>query len=423
MKITILTLGTRGDVQPYVALGEELIQRNHQVTLCTGSSFKDFVESKGINFYPASIDFMEIVKTEIGKSIMNGGGNLFKILKYSKEVIFPLYRKTFDDFLAATKNSDLIIYHPKAISATDIAQYYNVPCLALPPVPILFPITEFPNLAVSPTKNLGSFFNRLSYSVIKYGESSSLKDINDFRKNVLHLPKRKLGSLASSINGKPIPILYPISPSLFTDVSSWNGHVSLTGFFYMKVNEGSLPEHLQDFINQGKPPIAISFSSMPMKNPEMFKKLLIDALERTDNRAVLLSGVSGLSSLDPESTHSRILTVESASHRLLFPQCKGIIHHGGVGTLAEALLCGKPQSIMPFNVDQPFWANRLYKLGLTMPPLHEKTLTIDQLIATLEAFDSEAYIDIAQRTSQQLLKENGVKTAADFIEREFFNAK
>jgi len=419
MKITVLTLGSRGDVQPYITLGKALISRGHDVTLCTGGSFKAWIEANGLTFHEASIDFMEILKTDIGQSIINGGGNLFKILKYSKEVIFPLYRKTFDDFLEASRGSDLIIYHPKALGATDVAQYYNIPCLSLPPVPIIYPIIEFPNLAVSSKKSLGKFFNRLSYTVVKYGESSSMKDINDFRINTLKLNKRKMGALSSSINGKPIPILYPLSPALFEDVSSWNGHVIVSGFFYMDMQNETLDPKIQTFIEEGTTPIAISFSSMPLKNPERFKELLLQALEKTKDRAIVLTGVSGMTFED----HPSILAIESAPHRLLFKACKGIVHHGGVGTMSEALLSGVPQVIMPFNVDQPFWANRLYRLGYCAEPLHEKGLTLEHLVTTFAQFNDTDLIQRARTIASKLATEDGLGVACDYIEKEFRHAK
>lgn len=153
MKAVFLTLGTRGDVQPYAALARGLINKGHQVVICTGETFRGFIEENGIAFYPATADLMAILESEEGQAVFAGGGfNFFKMLKYSKEVVSPAYRKTMDDFFIASEGADVIIYHPKALGAVDIAAYHNIPCVSMPPVPITYPVTEFPNLAMFPKK-------------------------------------------------------------------------------------------------------------------------------------------------------------------------------------------------------------------------------------------------------------------------------
>lgn len=413
MKITVLTLGSRGDVQPYVALGKELLSRGHHVSLCTGRSFKDFIESNGLDYKPASMDFMELLKFPEGKAIMNGGGNIFRTMKFAKEVIYPLFRQTFDEFFQACQGCDLIIYHPKAMVATDIAEYMGIPCLSLPPVPLTFPVKEMPNLALTSRKTLGPLLNKLSYLASKYGESGNMKDINDFRQKTLHLKKRKAGAYSDHINGKLIPIIYPNSPSLFEDVLSWKGRVELTGFFYMDLDNARLDEEVLNFIEKGRKPIIISFSSMPLKDPQAFKSILIKALEKSGDRALLLTGVNSIDF----TGYDHILAVEKAPHRLLFKLGKGIIHHGGVGTLSEALLSGVPQVIMPFNVDQPFWAKRLYRLGYALEPLREKTLTTSTLVERFNQFDLQTNIDRAKAIALKVKNENGVANAANYIEK------
>ncbi len=413
MKITVLTLGSRGDVQPYVSLGKALVKSGHHVTICTGKTYRDFVEGHGLTFKKAEADFMDFLKSEEGKAIFNGVKmNIFRILKYTKEVINPAFRKSFDDFLEASENADLIIYHPKAIAAVDIAQYYGIPCLSMPPVPITYPITEFPNLAVSPTKNLGAFLNKLTYKAVKYAEASSLKDINDFRVKVLNMPKRKSGALAYAINGKRIPILYPISNYLFEEVKSWENDVVLSGFFYLDLENNVLDEGIQKFIDQGKKPIVISFSSMPIKNPSRFKEMLMKSLKNTQNRAIILTGNSGMTF----DENKDILAVEKAPHRLIFEEALGIIHHGGVGTMAEALLSGVPQVIMPFNVDQPFWAHRLFKQGLALEPLKEKNLTVTDLEHVFIQMEEKEVMIRAREISKKIKNEHGLNKAVAYIE-------
>ncbi|WP_069998982.1 glycosyltransferase [Cellulosilyticum sp. I15G10I2] len=414
MKITFLTLGTRGDVQPYVALAKELIKNGHKAMICTGTSFKHFIEGNGVDFHEATADLMAILESEEGKQIFNGGKvNIFKMLKFAKEVITPAYRKSMDDFFVASKGSDLIVYHPKALAAVDISEYLNIPCMCMPPVPIMYPITEFPNFAVSANKNFGPLLNKLTYKVISLSESSYIKDINDFRKKSLQLPKRKMGEYTFKIKDKAIPIIYPISPFLFKEVKSWKDHVFLSGFFFLDVSEDKLDQALENFLESGKKPIVISFSSMPLKNPVVFKEKLLKALNETGNRAVILTGTSGMTFEGEEN----VFVADKAPHRLLFNKAKGIIHHGGVGTMAEALLSGVPQLIIPFTVDQPFWANRMYQQDYAIKPLREKNLETSDLVKALKAMEDVKYIENAKFIKNVIESEKGLEKAVAYIEK------
>lgn len=225
----------------------------------------------------------------------------------------------------------------------------------MPPVPITYPIEEFPNLAISPNKSFGKVINKFTYSIMSKAESASIKEVNDFREKTLKLEKRKAGIYTFEINGKDIPIIYPVSKALFEEVKSWNTKVYLSGFLFVDTEEQILDKKIKEFIEGGKAPMIISFSSMPLKDPDKFKNILIESLNKTNNRAIILIGTSGMSF----ESNENILSIKSASHTLLFPHAKGIVHHGGVGTMAAALKSGKPQLIMPFSVDQPFWANSI----------------------------------------------------------------
>jgi sterol 3beta-glucosyltransferase len=414
MKITFLTLGSRGDVQPYVALAKELRKNGHEALVCTGASFKKLIQENGVGFHEATADLMAILDSEEGKKVFNGGNyNILKMLSFAKEVISPAYRKSMDDFLHASKGSDLIIYHPKALGAVDISGYLNIPCISMPPVPIIYPITEFPNFAISSNKNLGSFLNKLTYKATSLAESSNIKDINDFRRKSLNLPKRKSGELMFKVKGNNIPIIYPISPFLFNEVESWKDRVFLPGFFFLDMGEASLDKELEDFLERGKSPIVVSFSSMPLKNPTAFKEKLVQALKETGNRAVILTGTSGMTFENEDN----IFATAKAPHRLIFKRSKGIIHHGGVGTMSEALLSGVPQLIMPFTVDQPFWAHRLHSKGYAIKPLREKNLLTSDLVKALKEMENEEYIKNAKEIQEIISSEKGLENAVKHIEK------
>ncbi len=413
MKITILTLGTRGDVQPYVTLAKELIRHGHEVLICTGRSFQKFVEQNGVSFHEATVDFMAMLESEEGRTIFNGGSyNFIRMLKYAKEVVNPAYKKSLYDFLDASKEADLIIYHPKALGAVDIADYLDIPCICMSLVPIVYPIEEFPNFIISPNKNFGSFINKLTYKSIALSESSNIKDINEFREKILKLPKRSVGEIMLQRKSKNIPIIYPISPFLFKEVKSWKDRVFLSGFFYLDIEGATLDQELENFLKEGEKPIVISFSSMPLKDPKKFKEKFVEAIKETSNRAVVLTGISGMHFRDEKN----IFTIKKAPHRLIFKKAKGIIHHGGVGTMSEALLSGVPQLIIPFSVDQPFWAHRLHSKGYAIKPLKERNLKKTDLVNALKEMENKKYIENAKEIKEIIESEQGVENAVKYIE-------
>lgn len=420
MRIAIFTLGSRGDVQPYVALGVEALKYNHEVVICTGESFKSFIEDNNIEFAKADLDLMALLQTEEGQEIFNNGTkHIIKAMKYAKEKVNPAYRKTMEQFYNCAKNADIIIYHPKSFGAQDLALKLDIPCICISPVPFIYPIEEFPNLVVYSQGSLGKYINKLTYIPIKYADASNIKEINDFRKNVLNMSTRKSGIYAYSINNKPIPIVYPISKYLFEDVKTWDNRVYLPGFIFLENKEDKLDKEIYEFISKGSKPIVVSFSSMPLKNPHKFKETLVKALSKSNNRAIVLTGVSGMNFENEEN----ILPVSSAPHNMLFPLSKGIMHHGGVGTMASALKAGKPQLIMPFSVDQPFWANRLYKLGYAIKPLSENSLTVEDLINSFKEMDKEQYINSATEIMKKLNSENGNENLIKYIENIYLNHK
>lgn len=413
MRVVFLTLGTRGDVQPYIVLGQALKERGHEVAICTGATFRGMIESRGIPFYEAAADLMAIIQTPMGQKLFNGGGNPLKTMTYLKEVLMPLYRQSMVDFLNATEGADLIVYHPKALGATDIAEFRDIPAVAMPPVPILVPIEEFPNLAVAPKGDFGPLLNRLTYKVTEWGQASFMKDINGFRTSQLHLPARKNKDHRMGSQSGHYPVVYPISPSLFSEVTSWHNRVSLTGFFFHDTENKALPHTVSDFVQGGDRPIVITFSSMPLKKPQDFVRLLYTALEKTGERIIVLTGSSGMVF---DAAHPNLLVVEQLSHGLIFKAAKAIIHHGGAGTTAEALRSGIPQWIMPFNVDQPFWAERLYKMGLSLEPIKVEKLTLEVFLKGLTSLSDSQLVQRAKVQKVKIDAEEGVNKAVALLE-------
>ena len=400
-------------MQPYAALARHAIKRGHSAVICTGKSFKNFIVEKGIEFKEAESDLMAMLDTEDGKIIFSSAlAHPLKTKKFLNDVVNPAFRKTLDQFWQSAQGADVIIYHPKAFGAPDMADALKIPCISMPPVPVTYPIGEFPNPIFSSTKNFGKALNKLTYVLMAKAEVASIVQVNDFREKMLKLPKRKSGLYTFKIGEKRIPIIYPVSPSLFANVDSWKGSVYLPGFFYLDTGEEQLDEELKNFIESGPAPIIISFGSMPLKAPSKFKDKIIEAIKTTNNRAVILTGNTGMSFANEKT----IYAVNSAPHTLLFPLAKGIVHHGGAGTTAAALISGKPQMVIPFGADQPFWAQLLYKKSCCVKPIKEKEISAQVLARRFLEMGAERYINTAKELRETICKENGVDNAVRYIE-------
>ena len=411
MRVCFLTLGTRGDVQPYLALAKYIINKGHSAIICTSESFKNLVKKEGVEFASAALDLMALSQSDIGKKVLEHPIKNIKLtLKVSKEIMRPQYRQTFDDFYNACKNADIIVYHSKALVAIDIAEKLHIPAVHMPPIPVIQPITEFPSIAISSNQNFGGFINKMTYASNTKSDSGFIKEINDFRDKTLLLPERKPGEYTYYYKGNKIPIVYPISNYLFKHVSSWKNEVFLSGFFFLNENT-ELSEEVQNFIIKGAKPIIVSFSSMPISKPEIFIDNLLNALKKTGNRAVILKGSGGINLENSDN----IYVVESLPHIMLFEKSKGVIHHGGVGTTAAALLAGIPQMIIPFSVDQPFWAKCMFENGVATEPIKQNELNEQKLIQYLQEMDNPKMIDKAKKLSEIIKKEEGLEKAYNYL--------
>ncbi|WP_102346293.1 glycosyltransferase [Bacillus sp. Marseille-P3661] len=413
MKIKILTVGTRGDVQPFVALGKGLVKRGYKVTICTGENFKAFVESNGLNFAAVRVDILKLTHSEEGKKMMSG--NPFHILKNLKTIIFPMMERMLEDFWLVAKDADVLIYHPKAFGGYDIAEKLEIPVFVAHPVPVIARTALFTN-PVMPFSFKIDWINKMSFKVNRLLMVSFFKMINRWRKETLGLAsKRSVLTDDLCLKGKPIPILYGCSPQVIPYDESWNENVSMSGFWFLEEENWEPPIELLQFIEQGPPPIAVTFSSMPLKNPRQIIEMLEESLRLTGQRGVLITGWSGL---NIENAKPHIFTINTIPHSWLFPKTVGVIHHGGAGTTASVLKAGKPMLICPFSADQPFWANRMQELGLAPTPLKEKDMSVETFTRKIEELlVNDTLTKNCTDISTKINSEDGIEDTIKFIEK------
>jgi len=407
--ITILTVGTRGDVQPFVALGKALNAAGHDVTLSTGMGFSSLVECEGLNYFPIRVNYRELVDSAEGREILN---NPLSAVKYLFSTFFPMTRTLLEDAWLAARDADAIVFHPKVLGGADITEKLGVPALVAHPLPTVSPTAAFPAPAVTAT-DLGAWGNRATYAGVRYGTLPFLHVVNRWRRETLNLPKRSLFRDPFAIDGEPLPVLYGVSPHVVPPPNDWPATTHVTGYWFLeRVEAWTPPENLVDFIEAGPSPIYVGFGSMVGRAPEQLTSIVRTALQRTGRRAVLATGWGGL---QLGATSDELYVVESVPHDWLFPQMDVVVHHGGAGTTAAGLRAGTPTVVCPFFGDQPFWGERVHALGAGPKPVPSEDLTADTLARAIEQARDSEIVAQAGCIGEKIRAEDGVGRAVDLI--------
>ena len=419
MNTLLLTYGTRGDVQPFVALGKGLREAGHNVTISTSTRFQSFIEDHGFHFEPMSDDLLAILDTDDGKEVIQEANGILGILKAKKrlsEKVKPMQRQLLSDSWDAAQktNPDIIIYHPKAFSAPHIAQKLDVPAAMAVPFSFLVPTKEQPSFGL-PDLGIGRWYNKLTYKfVLSMMGLMTNPFVKDWYKEQGMEAPDKINPLTLA-DGKPIPVLHCFSRHVMPRPNDWPDHAHVTGYWFLDDQEGwEPPEDLKAFLETGDPPVYIGFGSMAAKDPERLGQIAIEALQKTGKRGILASGWGGLKTEDLPDT---VFKIDHAPHDWLFPQMAAIVHHGGAGTTAAALRAGKPSIICPFIADQPYWGKKVHKLGVGSAPINQKTLTAEKLADAIEEVTSNP--DIQRKASElgvKIKQETGVENAVSIIE-------
>ena len=419
MHIFLVTVGTRGDVQPFVALGKGLLGAGHQVTLCTSERFEGFVREHGLDYGYMSNDLLDLMDTQAGKQAMEDTVGVFgfikttiKLLKKAKSI----NRALIEDSWAAAEaaNPDLIIYHPKVLSGVHLAEKLQVPVMMGFYLPLVIPTREMPAAGL-PDFKLGTLYNRLTYALVHKGFKTYNGVVEEFRKHKLDLPRfPKSSGVLKTAAGNPIPVLHAFSPSLIPPPSDWPAHAHTTGFWFLDGQaDWHPPAELSTFLDSGPPPVYVGFGSISGKNPEMTTRTVIDAIQEAGVRGILATGWGGLHA---DQLPDTIFKIDRAPHDWLFPRMAAVVHHGGAGTTAAGLRAGRPTVICPFFGDQPFWGKTVHKLGVGSKPIPQKKLTVKKLAAAIkEVTSSDAIRQRAALLGERIRSEDGVGKAVETI--------
>ena len=410
MKITMIAIGSTGDVRPYTLLGKELVGRGHQVTIAAFASFQQLVEQEGLNFYPLPGDVMNLM-SHLMKPGTVGFNYLSQLERSLKDIAQPL----LDAILASCQDAEAIVCTFFGSTFHSVAEKYHIPCVQTHYFPMdkndKTPISSAPGQRMGKIWNLATY--HLGYLLISMLERTYL---NPWREK--HgMEVRKLRSAPDyTVDGQTMPVIYAISQLLMPRPPQWGAHIHMTGFWWDNDPAPfTPPEDLVQFLEAGPPPVYIGFGSMVSGNMTKMFTRVIRAVRASGIRAVISTGWAD-DSLQVKS-NSRIYFGKYLPHDWLFPRVAAVVHHGGAGTSAAGLRAGKPTLVIPFGGDQPFWGDRVYQMGCGPKPIRRELITVRNLTkALIQLTTREEYRTAAGDISHALKAERGVQRAADVVE-------
>ncbi len=406
MNITAITIGSLGDIRPFLTLGKTLSKRGHQLKIATFPRFQNTIENHGFLFSPIHGDEDLMMKLLIGDGVsgiayMKG---LDLLLNQNKNEIL-------NDIYNACKFADMVLYTFLGSLAYHAAESLKIPCMRVN----FWPADKtgdnpMPGMAALP---LGKWYNRLTYSLSGISFSSFTKNqLNEWR-NELGVGKWQ-GHSYRKMYGKPIETLYAYSRFLAPKPVEWGQHLHVTGFWFPD-EEVNAPadEGLIRFLENGDKPIYIGFGSMVGGSFEEMQRIVLESLRNTGQRAILSSGWR---KFDIAQLPPNVYCVDFVSHGWLFPRVKAVVHHGGAGTTAAGLRAGKPGLIIYFGGDQPFWGNRIHISGAGPKPIPRKNLTVRKMTHGLELLENVQIQKNAALIGEQFATEDGCKRTCEIIE-------
>jgi UDP:flavonoid glycosyltransferase YjiC (YdhE family) len=415
MRITVFAAGSRGDIQPCVALCRGLQRAGYRVRLAAPQDFSDFVQQYGVAFYPLRGDVQQIMASDTGRGFMEtGGANPLKSIRAMRTMLAPVVAQMVEDAYAACRHAEAILcLGVLSAFGQAIAEALSVPLIHLEPTPLL-PTKAFPAPSWPVQRNLGGLHNHLSGLAMLYVVWLWYRPfVHGFRQR-LGLPACTFARFYRTLRSTPMLSAY--SPSIIPHPADWPQSVHVTGTFYLDAQADWQPSaELGAFLEGGDPPVYIGFGSMAGRNPEQLARLSVEALAQSGQRGLLLTGWGGLRA---EGVPEDVFVLDAAPHSWLFPRMAAVVHHGGAGTTAESLRAGVPTVIVPFVLDQYFWGARVKALGLGPDPIPRKKLTADRLASAISTAVTDP--DMRQRAracGAAVRAQDGIGNAVEIVRR------
>ena len=410
MRVLMVAWGSRGDVQPYLALGRGLNRAGHEVTVAAARDFEAMVSQAGLGFSPFDIS-LEASDDPVVRRWLAGTDRPSQELGNMRAAVERFAPVFADGLVAALAQADAVVCG--LLSTWALAPWAAsqgkplVAALLQPGVPsrlgasLLYPLrptaTSRLNLAAGWAHVL-AMYRLLAPAAQAVHER-------------LGLPRGGLRDHIGSVVDKPTVL--GASPLVVPPAPDWPAHLTVTGYWVRPAPvDYQPPAGLADFLAAGPPPLYVGFGSMPLTDSVAMRELVKAALP---GRRLLLGGALHAGPDPVEVVSDAVVSVGDVPHEWLYPRTGGVVCHGGAGTTAAALRAGVPVAVVPHMGDQPYWGRRVHELGLGPAPVRRARLTADRLAAMVAGFGDPGLRARTTRFGLRLREERGVQNAVAAI--------
>ncbi|MBQ8995296.1 MAG: glycosyltransferase family 1 protein [Oscillospiraceae bacterium] len=407
MVITAVAIGTRGDVEPLVELGKEMLQRGHSFRILTHESFRPMVENGGSTFLRINVDADHVMKYLVTdyKTSLDFAIGMFKLKKEDPSFM--------DETIAAIKGSDLVIYGTCSAFAYHAAEYLGIPCARVFYSP-MDPTSQYSLYC----DEFDSEKVRKSYDGLPEGMNlMTMLALNKWRRE--HGLKRwKLNSTYKEMNGKKLLTFYPTSRTLMRPDPNWGDHIHVTGYWYHPDQAGKeyrAPEDLEEYLAGGERPIFVAFGKAESPELAELQRIVLKALKETGLRAIIQA--EQLDEADKVNS-DQLYFIGKVPYAYIFDRVRAVVHHGGNTTNGLGLRTGLPTLVIALALDQYFYGRSDHHIGAGPEPLYirRKLCTVEEVKRALAELISGKYDEGAKQTGIAIAQEDGVAEAADAIE-------
>jgi len=407
MKILLVSIGTQGDAEPFLAIGEMLNKRGHFVICALPEQFRKLIEHSPIEFFSLGTDFIKMLNTDAGKLAFGGpGSGLKKILAYVKlarkstTINRELINKQYE--IVEREKPDRIVYNGKAIYPIIWGLNKKGKTILVSPVPYLHYVKNHTHVAFN--SNLGPILNKLTFALANFGMFVTIMISIKWLKLTGKISRKQIQDALSSNK-----VIYTISPSLFPRPDYWDKNIKVLGYHELnKAINWRPPKELNNFLERHKRNriLFITFGSMTNPEPEIKTKIIIDILLRNEIIAIINTASGGL--VKPDNFYSsRLFFVSQIPYNWILPKMYGVIHHGGSGTTHLGLKYGCATMIIPHIIDQFVWNKIIDQLGVGLKGIRvDKISTKNLEPRILKLLNNKSFKKKAEKVAIQMESED-----------------
>lgn len=405
MKILLISIGTRGDMEPFLAIGQLLKEKGHKVFCAFPKQFQNIVDEAGLQFISLGNKFVELLNSTEGKAVMGGGGTGFqkffaniKLVKHqtaaNKELVFK------QNEIINIINPDRIIYNGKA-TLPIIWEIENAgKAMLLSSVPYIHYVKGHTHVAFS--SNFGEILNKLTFSLVDFGLLTTANISLKWLDLKYKYKRKQIQNVLSTRK-----LIYAISPTLFPKSNEWNDNIKVLGYYARQsALEWKPKDELTNFLNKHDKILFITFGSMINPSPKDNTRIFLNILTKNKIPTIINTAEGGLNKPD-NFTSDLIHFTDRIPYSWILPKVHAVIHHGGSGTTHLALKYGCATMIIPHIIDQHVWNDIVANLGAGPKGMKiAKINNRDLELKILELMSNEQYRKKAEKISVQMNQEN-----------------